>query len=134
MDILRRIFAIVFPWVGLAAMGWYMYNGVATTWLPQPYSYIVIWLTAIVLLGVLVVFGVLALPVSRAKIRSIIAWLVVILLWFRFFQNDIDSALYIGDILVVVGAFITYLSLWGLIVSKKAQEKLKESKQIIIEV
>jgi hypothetical protein len=51
-----------------------------------------------------------------------------------FIANDASKQIYAGDILTVIGALMLYLTLAGLIVSSKAQSKVIEKKQQIIEV
>ena len=134
MDLLRKIFAILLPALWLGAIGWYINHGNQISTLPEPYSFIVTWIIILLLLGFLIVFGLLALPISKAKLWAIIASLLVVVLGYGFLVNDVDKGIYVGDIVTVIGVVMVYLSLWGLIVSKKAQQKLKESKQIVIEV
>lgn len=134
MDILRRIFAILLPAVWIGAIGWYVYHGNQVSTLPEPYSIIITWLIGLLLVGFLIVFGLLALPISKAKLWATVASLLVVVLGYWFLVNDVDKAIYVGDLVTVIGVIMAYLSLWGLMVSKKAQQKLKESKQIVIEV
>ena len=134
MDIVRRIFAILLPALWLGTIGWYMYNGNQISNLPEPYSFIVTWLVVLLLLVFLIVFGVLALPISKAKLWAIVISLLIVILGYWFLLNDVDKGIYVWDIVTVIGVIMTYLSLWWLMVSKKSQQKLKESKQIVIEV
>lgn len=134
MDIVRRIFAILLPALWLGTIGWYVYYGKQISNLPEPYSFIVTWLVVLLLLVFLIVFGVLALPISKAKLWAIVISLLIVILGYWFLLNDVDKGIYVWDIVTVIGVIMTYLSLWWLMVSKKSQQKLKESKQIVIEV
>lgn len=42
--------------------------------------------------------------------------------------------MFAGDIIVIIGVLIFYLSITGFIVTQKIQQKMQEAKQVIIEV
>lgn len=134
MDILRRFFAILFPGLWIAMIVWYMTRWVEITNISQPYSYILIGVTLLLLLWFVFMFGLLTIPLSKATLWATFASLLVVILWGTAFANNVEQGVYVGDVLTVLWAILTYLSLWWMIVPKKMKQKTQEKKQIIIEV
>lgn len=134
-DILRRILSIALPWAGLATIGRYMMQGtqLVKDYL-MSYNYIVLGGLVIVLLAFLLQFGILTVAAKWLKARAVVMGLLVILIAYYCIVNDAGQYVFAGDILTVIGVLMVYLPLAGLIVTEKTQQKITESKQVIIEV
>lgn len=98
------------------------------------YNYIVLGGLVIVLLAFLLQFGILTVAAKWLKVRAVVMGLLVILIAYYCIVNDAGQYVFAGDILTVIGVLMVYLPLAGLIVTQKTQQRITESKQVIIEV
>ncbi len=134
-DAIRRIISIILPLAGMATLGRYMYQGQAVVKdYMQSNQYIILAAFALVFLIFLFHFGILSIAAKRLKLKAAVMGLLVILGATYFITNDASKGIYAWDMLIVIGVLMLYLTLAGLIVTKKVQNKITESKQQIIEV
>jgi peptidoglycan/LPS O-acetylase OafA/YrhL len=134
-DIIRRIIATILPLAGIATLGRYIYQGqsVVKDYM-QSNQYIVLAAFALVFLAFLFHFGILSIAAKRLKLKGIVMGLLIILGATYFIANDASKGMFAWDILAVIGILMLYLTLAWMIVTSKAQSKVVESKQQIIEV
>lgn len=134
-DILRRVLSILLPWVGLATIARYTMNW--TTIVKEyltAYNYPILGLLVAILLFFLVQYGIAVLVQKWLKVQAVLLGIVVILFAYYALVNDVSNHIYASDIVMIVGVLMVYLPLAGLIVTEKTQQKIIESKQVIIEV
>lgn len=60
--------------------------------------------------------------------------LIIVLLSYYFVNNDASSGVFAADILSVLWVLMIYLSLAGVTITKQAENKIAQSKQVIIEI
>ncbi len=134
-DILRRVLSILLPWAGLATIARYTMNW--TTIVKEylvAYNYPILGLLVAILLFFLVQYGIAVLVQKWLKVQAVLLGIVVILFAYYALVNDVSNHIYASDIVMIVGVLMVYLPLAGLIVTEKTQQKIIESKQVIIEV
>lgn len=134
-DILRRVLSILLPWAGLATIGRYTMNWttIVKDYL-MAYNYPILGLLAVVFLFFLVQYWLIVVVQKWLKVQAVLLWLVVILIAHYALVNDASNYIYASDIIMIIGVLMVYLPLAWLIVTEKTQQKIIESKQVIIEV
>lgn len=55
-------------------------------------------------------------------------------MWYYFIENNATTTIYAWDIISILGVLMVYLTLVWLIVTKKAEKKVLQGRQIVIEV
>lgn len=119
----------------LATLGIYIFR-----WLPlvkeyvAQYNYYILAALGTIFIVFFLQFWLVILSGKWLKIRAIILWLFVILLWYYFINNDVSRGIFAGDIIIFLWVLMIYFSLAWLIVTKQAVKKEALKKQIIIEV
>ncbi len=134
-DILRRVLSILLPVAGIGTIVRYMSQGMQVVkdyWMSN--MYIVLGWLWLVFLIFLFQFGILSIAAKWLKVRAVVMGLIVILIGYYCINNNASQNMFAGDIISVVGVLMVYLPLAWFIVTEKTQQKIVESKQVIIEV
>ncbi len=134
-DILRRVLSVLLPGVWLATIGRYAMNWITIIkdYLTA-YNYPILGLLAVIFLFFLVQYGFFTIVQKWLKVQAVLLWLVVVLIAHYALINDVNNYIYASDIVMIIGVLMVYLPLAWLIVTEKTQQKIIESKQVIIEV
>ena len=131
----RKITSSLLSLWWLATLGIYMFR-----WMPVVKDYVaqntyyILWALGIIFAVFFLQFWLVLFSGKWLKVRAIVMWLAVILLWYYFVNNDASRWIYAGDIITLIWVAMIYLSLVGLIVTKQAEKKESLKKQVIIEV
>ena len=131
----RKITSSMLALWWLATLGIYMYR-----WMPVVKDYVaqntyyILWALGIIFVMFFLQFWLVLFSGKWLKVRAIVMWLAVILLWYYFINNDASRWIFAGDIITLIWVAMIYLSLVWLIVTKQAEKKQALKKQVIIEV
>jgi hypothetical protein len=134
-DIIRKIIASILSLWGIALLGYYFQQNVAIAkeYVAAYNAYVLIGLI-VVFLAFFLHFGIVLFTWKWLKARAIVLGLLLIVASHYFVGNDVTNKMYAWDAISVIWVAMIFLTLWGLIVTKQAQQKLEQSKQVIIEV
>ncbi len=131
----RKIICSIIAFWWLATLWIYMYR-----WMPlvkdyvAQYNYYILAALGLLFIVFFLQFGLVLLHGKWLKVRAIVIWLAVILIWYYFINNDASRGIYAGDIITLIWVLMIYLSLVWVIVTKQAEKKQALKKQVIIEV
>lgn len=131
----RKIISAILALWWLATLGFYMYQ-----WAPIVKDYVaqnmyyIVWALALIFIIFFLQFGLVVLPGKRLKLKAVVMWLLVVILWYYFISNDAAAWMFAGDIISLLWVLIIYLSLAWVIVTKQAEKKEALKKQVVIEV
>lgn len=134
-DTARKIIASILSlgWLATIGLSLQQWMTIVQSHLVQHSMYI-ITAVLVIFLAFFLQFGITIIPGKRLKMKWVLAWLTVILMWHYFFANNIENRVFVWDILLVIGVLMVYLTLAWLIVTKWAEKAIEKSKQTIIEV
>ncbi len=134
-DTIKKIIASILSLGGLAVLGFYVYQ-----WMPvvkdymAQYTWYVLGAFAVLFLAFFLQFGIVVLPAKWLKVRAVVLGLVIAMGWYYFIANDAAINLFAGDVIWLIWVLMIYLTLAWWIVTKSAQKKVEQWKQIVIEV
>lgn len=81
---------------------------------------------------VMVVYGLYPLYHPMQKRLLLVLWLICLTLGQMIFINDVDSAIYTGDIVKLFGVLVIWFGATGLMTQNKSIESQKRSKSLEI--
>jgi hypothetical protein len=131
----KRILSAILALWWLGTLWLYIYQ-----WLPvvkeymMQYNYTIIGALWVLFVFFFLQFSLLILPGKWLKIKAVVIGLLVVLMWYYFINNNASKWIYAGDIISLLWVLMIYLSLGWMIVTKQAEKKISEGKQVIIEV
>lgn len=134
-DSVKKIISTLIALGWLVTLGIYMYQW--TTLIKDyvaQYNYYIIGALWAVFLIFLLQFWLVILPGKWLKVRAVVMGLIIVLLSYYFVNNDASSGVFAADILSVLWVLMIYLSLAGVTITKQAENKIAQSKQVIIEI
>ena len=131
----RKIISSLLALSWLATLGIYMYQWIAVVKeYALQYNYYVLIALWLLFVMFFLQFWLVVLSWKWLKIRAVVIWLLVVLLWYYFINNDASRWIFAWDIISIIWVLMIYLSLAWVIVTKHAEKKEALKKQVIIEV
>jgi len=117
----------------LLAYSWWLLlnNAQVSSW--QIPSEILLFSVAI-FAGIMLLGGFVDICLPKARIIQSIIWLILIFVWYSFFQDMPSANIYLGDILRILGAWMVVAGIFWWCISPKCKQKAQSSKIQIIEV
>ena len=131
----RKIISSLLSLWWLVTLGLYMYR-----WMPLVKDYAtqntnyILWALGILFIVFFLQFWLVLISGKWLKVRAIVMWLLVVLLWYYFINNDSSRWIFAWDIISIIWVLMVYLSLAWVVVTKQAEKKEALKKQVIIEV
>lgn len=131
-DIILRIVRIfIWLWLILYSLYFYISNIIITNYK----DYNVYFILIIFLIGLMIFFMWIIMPcIKKAKVLQFIFWLFLLYFWHYFLINNINSYVFISDVLKILWVFLLIAWPMGRCIPKKCIKKEIESKIKIIEV
>lgn len=133
IDIIKRWCVSLFSWLVIAYMAWMMYVGVVVVH-PEYSGMNTLASLGTILIAwyVMVVYGLYPLYHPMQKRLLLVLWLICLTLGQMIFINDVDSAIYTGDIVKLFGVLVIWFGATGLMTQNKSIESQKRSKSLEI--
>lgn len=134
-DLLKRISIWIISWWFIWYIAYLFFSSkiIVSEWFLE-FNTLYYSILAIVGIYLFVLFAIHPIYMKINKVSLFVLWIALVLIWDSVLINNIESYVYISDLVKILWSFLVVLAWTNFFVSAKAKKEKEESKLEIIEV